>query len=260
MPALSRATGIAAVALVAVVGAGGILYLNSSGTGSSGGQQTPTPSPTRAPTAGPTAAPTLPPEIDTSSWKPFTSTVYGFPLGYPADWRVEQQATRQWRSTDGLDFASPVFDTFTSPEGDVAVSVWGVPVDPSLDPTIGQSWEDLEAWIEAFCQTTGNAPCAGIHDRVVPLCPDGDSECHTGAMIVPFRDNVAGYKGGDRGGVTTVVDGVDVTYWVVVSVWQPESYPSLAEFGGGTRLIQAFLQTMGAQLPTRGPVTHNDHP
>jgi len=33
MPAVTRATGIAAVALVAAVGAGGLLYLNSSGPG-----------------------------------------------------------------------------------------------------------------------------------------------------------------------------------------------------------------------------------
>ena len=42
MPAISRATGIAAVALVAVVGAGGLLFLNSKGPGGPGGSPTPT--------------------------------------------------------------------------------------------------------------------------------------------------------------------------------------------------------------------------
>lgn len=241
--------GVAAAAVVLAVILG-ISLLPGSGVGSD-----PTPQPTPEPTA-----PTVPPEIDTSSWNTFTSAVYGFTVGYPADWRLERRATRPWAVGDGLDFLSPALDTFSSPDGDVAVSVWGVPVDPSPDPTIPISWEDLEAWIETFCETTGNGPCTGIHDRVVPMCPDGDTECHTGAMIVPFQDNVAGYKGGDRGGVTIVVDGVEVTYWVVVSVWQPESFRSLARYGGGTRLIQAFLETMGAQMPSRGPVTHDNHP
>lgn len=58
MPALSRAAGIAAVVLVAIVGAGSIIYLNSSGSGSSGGQSRPIPTPTQAPTTEPTPAPT----------------------------------------------------------------------------------------------------------------------------------------------------------------------------------------------------------
>jgi hypothetical protein len=55
MPALSRATGVAIVAIVAVVGAGTLLYLNSrpGGVGSPG-----TPSPTATSTPTPTVAPT----------------------------------------------------------------------------------------------------------------------------------------------------------------------------------------------------------
>jgi len=257
MPALSRATGIAAVALVAVVGAGGLIYLNSGGFLVGGPTASTSP---MTPTVPPTAAPTVPPEIDTSSWNTFTSAVYGFTVGYPADWRLERRATRPWARGDGLDFSSPGVETFTSPEGDLAVSVWGVAVDPSPNPTTASSWEDFEAWIESFCTLTKNGPCTGIHDRVVPMCPDGDTECHTGAMIVPFTDNVAGFKGGDRGGITIVVDGAEVTYWVIVSVWQPESFPGLARYGGGTRLIQAFLESMGAQMPSRGPVDHSNHP
>ncbi len=63
MPALSRATGIAAVALVAVVGAGGLLYLNAKGPGGPGGSPTPTTAVTPAPSAAPTAAPTPAPTV-----------------------------------------------------------------------------------------------------------------------------------------------------------------------------------------------------
>jgi len=259
MPALSRATGLAAVALVAVVGAGGIFYLASAGAG--GGTPSPGPTSTPAPTVRPTVSRTIDPsELDTNLWTPYTSTVYGFPMGYPADWTLHARASRSWTPADGFDWSAPGLDTFSSPNGDIAVSVWGVAVDPNLDPSVASSWGQFEGWIETFCTQTGNEPCTGIHLRVVPMCPDSDTECHTGAMIVPFKDNVTGFKGGDRGGVTTVVDGEEVTYWIVVTVWQPESYSGLDRYGGGARLIQAFLESMGAQMPTRGPVDHSDHP
>lgn len=255
----------AGLAIVAVVGVG-VLAVNSRLPGP-GGPGTPAPSVTQPPSAAPTAAVTARPTattsldtLDPSSWTPYTSTVYGFTMGYPADWHVEQRATRPWTPSDGLGWESPGVDTFAAPEGDLAVSVWGVAVDLNPDPAIEMSWEDFEAWIETFCTSTKNGPCTGIHDRVVPMCPDGDTECHTGAMIVPFENSVAGFKGGDRGGVTVVVDGVEVTYWIIVSVWQPDSYPGLAQYGGGTRLIQAYLESMGAQMPSRGPVDHSNHP
>ena len=65
MPALSRASSIAAIALVAVVGVGGALYLlgGNGSTGFGGPAQAPTPPSTQAPTPAPTASPkTLPPD------------------------------------------------------------------------------------------------------------------------------------------------------------------------------------------------------
>jgi hypothetical protein len=57
MPALSRATGVAVVALVAVVGAGTLFYLNSKPDGGgSQGTPVPTATPTPAPTVASTAA------------------------------------------------------------------------------------------------------------------------------------------------------------------------------------------------------------
>jgi hypothetical protein len=61
MPALSRATGVAVVALVAVVGAGTLVYLNSKPDGgASQGTPLPTATPTPASTVAPTAAVILP--------------------------------------------------------------------------------------------------------------------------------------------------------------------------------------------------------
>ena len=58
MPALTRTTGIAAVALVAVVGAGGLLYLNAKGPAGPGGiASQPPASPSPTPTAAPTPKP-----------------------------------------------------------------------------------------------------------------------------------------------------------------------------------------------------------
>jgi hypothetical protein len=51
MPALTRTTGIAAVALVAVVGAGGFLYLNANSPSGPGGQPTASPAPSPTPTS-----------------------------------------------------------------------------------------------------------------------------------------------------------------------------------------------------------------
>lgn len=65
MPALTRTTGIAAVALVAVVGAGGLLFLNANGPGGPGGSITPTTAATTTPTptsASPTPTPASTPE------------------------------------------------------------------------------------------------------------------------------------------------------------------------------------------------------
>lgn len=63
MPALTRTTGIAAVALVAVVSAGGLLYLNAKGLGGPGGA---TSQPPASPSPMPTAASTPRPVTDGS--------------------------------------------------------------------------------------------------------------------------------------------------------------------------------------------------
>ena len=84
MPALSRATGIAAVALVAVVGAVALAYLNSS---SAGGQPTAPPS---TGTAAPSAAPATTPPLVVE----FSSPAFGYDARYPAGWTAAYGTTR----------------------------------------------------------------------------------------------------------------------------------------------------------------------
>jgi hypothetical protein len=61
MPALSRATGIAAVALVAAVGTAGLIYLNAGGPGAFGGPSTPAPTAQASPSNSPSQDATQPP-------------------------------------------------------------------------------------------------------------------------------------------------------------------------------------------------------
>lgn len=102
MPALNRASVVAAVVLVAVVGAGA-LYFNGLRDGGTGG--TPTPSP--APSAGTDL-------LDVSTWTPFTSQRYGFSAKYPPTFEAVPSQT-SWRMPDA---AGNMFDGF---RGDGAV-------------------------------------------------------------------------------------------------------------------------------------------
>jgi hypothetical protein len=56
MPVLSRATAVATVAVLAVVSAGGVIYVNSNRSGGPGGSPSAPPSPTQPPTTVPTAS------------------------------------------------------------------------------------------------------------------------------------------------------------------------------------------------------------
>lgn len=99
MPALSRTTSMAAVALVAAVAAGGVLYVNSSNPGP-GGTTKPTaaatPTPTAVPTAAPTAAPTVP-AVPAGELRPGTYVAWPLPAPHasvsltftvPSGWAV----------------------------------------------------------------------------------------------------------------------------------------------------------------------------
>ena len=125
--------------------------------------------------------------IDTSDWTTYTSDLYDLEVGHPPGW-TETPATRKWRlDKDGTEFLSPAHEAFRSPEGDVRVSVWAAPLDPS---TREETTDYLEAWVEDYCEATENIPCTGIDDRAVELCLE-KRDCHPG-LLVPFQERRPG--------------------------------------------------------------------
>jgi hypothetical protein len=165
-----------------------------------------------------------PSPIDTSSWTTYVSDRYGFSIGHPADWDVQP-------SEDTLTMADepdgPFFETFGAPDVNgntpVGVSAWSVAIDPGTT---------AEAWIASYCPLT-TSPCTGIEARTVPANVDG----HPGSLV-RFAVNTQAF---------VLVD--DRMY--VVAAWRPESDPTVAPYGGATRLLRGFLSTM--QLLPGGP-------
>ncbi len=192
------------------------------------------------PSAGePTAAP-----VDTTGWTTYVSDRYAFAIGHPPDWTV-QPADHGWTmEADAKDFASTGHEAFMSPSDDIRVSAWSV---PSNAP---ESIEAVEAWVEQYCQESANTSCADIRSRAVPLCNE-TRDCHPG-MLVPFENEVQAFFTG----------GTYQQQIVVLTVWRPESHPSVADYGGSRALLQAFLSTMDV-CPTRadqGPPGCDDAP
>ncbi len=238
MPALTRATGIAAVALVAVVGAGGLMYLTSNSPGGGGSESTAVP--TTAPTTAPTpAASEVAPGI--GAWTTYTSEVYGVTLGYPEDWSLNAPATREWQAGDELFGDSwPYADTFVSPgEGDASIglSVWEMPAGEGADL---DSVPGLKAWAETFCSDVGASSCEEFTERAVPMCLNAGGASCRGAILVPtagaqyafFMDWIS----------AMFTNSPDLVRVVVVA--REDSFPSAARYGGSVELLKAILKTM----------------
>ena len=159
MAGLERATVVAAVVLVAVVGAGGALFFTSGGPAPT---RTPAPSPTPAPTPTPTPAPTpaaseVAPGI--TGWTTYTSEVYGITFSYPDGWTLESAATRQWEGAAHRDDFFTYSDSFMNPEirdgNQIAMGVWQQPAGTGADIT---SRAGLAAWAQAnVCDETFDA-------------------------------------------------------------------------------------------------------
>ena len=177
----------------------------------------------------PSADPSVDP-LDTSLWETYESARYGFTIGHPGDWDVVP-ATRDWTfDADGRDgMISPAQEAFAYPGGSsgIRVSAWSVP------RALAEG--DLEAWVQAYCERTGNKPCTGIADRAVPICFESP-DCHPG-VLVPFDDDVQAF-------LTLDDMGAPVT---VVAVWWGESAPATAPYGGSRKLLEAFLKTMDSR-------------
>lgn len=226
MPALTRTTGIAAVALVAVVGAGGLLYLNTSGPGG-GGQPTPMPS------TKPSTPPTIP---STADWTSYQSEVYSFTISYPSDWTVFARAKRPWQPGDGGVEDAPNVDIFAGPGQSIAMSALKVPVG-----TWGDDGTDrgLAAWVHAFCKDEGNAWCDLIPAMSQFICirpenPDGT--CPKLALLLPTPDAQYAFT---RETFTSGVHRI-----IVVIVGRPDDDVAARKFGGSVNLLRAAMTTI----------------
>jgi hypothetical protein len=128
MPALSRATTLAALLVVAVIALGGAVYLIGPRPGTGGS----TPPPVTTP--GPTTTANL---LDVSTWTPFTSARYGFSARYPSSFSAVPSFT-SWRIPN---FTGNMFDGFGS-EGIVR---WLYGASMALPAEMTQ-----EAWLDAY--------------------------------------------------------------------------------------------------------------
>jgi hypothetical protein len=232
-PALA---GVTVIALLVV----GSLYWNGRPRDSAGGLPIVTASPwvsapgsaTTPPSQSTVPSATVNPLLDTSTWRPYTSEQYGFTIGHPSDWSV-QPADRAWNlETDAKDWESTAADSFeTSGAADglgVRLSSWSVPFQYANDETYEEVW----AWVQSYCEAAGST-CDSIRDLAVPLCIEV-RDCHPGLLVYgDGHDTQAFFSGGRYSG-----------QMVVVSIWRSDVDPAVAPYGGGRRLLEAFLSTM----------------
>jgi hypothetical protein len=172
---------------------------------------------TTEPRSSPQTTPTLTP-IDTSSWLPFVSEHYGFSITYPPDWEANQ-GRGDWTFPedtawpDGVEVSDWFF--LDDPEsGFVAASVWSVELEPGTS---------ADEWFGNYCAVEAT-PCDSDEPSVAASL-DG----HAG-RLVRASDPLAYFGIGDR--------------LYMLAVWQPEDHPSVERYGGGHRLLEAFLSTM----------------
>ena len=204
MPARFSPTTVAAVALVAVIGAGALIYLNLGNGNDVGGLATPTapgsPSAAPTPTAG-TAAATAPPSWPARpgipTWTAYTSEVYRITFGYPESWRVEAPATRAWQIGDASDFG-PFADVVISPDSDIAVWVFRMAAEPGADIS---SREGLGAFV---CEADASL-CQVISDAAEPMCL-GEDACLP-AVLVHGEGGIFAYFADTETRMVTVVYG-----------------------------------------------------
>jgi hypothetical protein len=163
LPAMNAYTRLAAAAVVAVVVAGGALYL----FGQRGGVGTPRPTavPTPVVTPSPPAAsavpaPTIP--LDVTTWTPFTTSLYGYTIAYPTGWQrspateiwAGQSSYDMWASTANAPWADK---TYFGPAG---ITMTGL-------ATVIPAGTSEEAWIDAYL-----APPVGETPTCIELAKD----------------------------------------------------------------------------------------
>ncbi|SOC55425.1 hypothetical protein SAMN05421879_10577 [Ornithinimicrobium cerasi] len=172
--------------------------------------------------AGPTTAVT-----DPSSWATYRSERYDLTVGYPPGWTVEP-AVRDWTWEQDARTPTPEgMEGFSSPEGDIFVTVFSVPFDQEKETR-----EDVLAWAQDYCEA-GTEPCTDLEDRALELCVE-KRDCHPG-LLVPFATDVqAFFTGGHYNGQL-----------VVASVWRNDSNITVQQrYGSFQTLLEGFLATM----------------
>jgi hypothetical protein len=220
--------GLAAAAVVIVVFIGFQLVGGPNVLGPSP-TESPPPRPTPQATDRPSAiAEPSPLPIYPTDWTTVVSTQYGFSIAHPPNWTYTP-ADHDWTVEDAP-FADGSTDLFTSPDGTVAVSVWSVLPETEL---INATRPVQEAWIEEYCRATNNEPCDTIPEQSLDLCIER-ADCHP-ALLTHFTNDVQAFLPGQADG----------DRMVIVAVWQADSDPAVAFYGGSQNLLEAFLRAFG---------------
>jgi hypothetical protein len=255
MPALTRATGIAAVALVATVSAGGLIYLNSNG--GPGGKPTPSPAGSAPQTAAPTSAstprPTQPAWLpdDPAFWTSYTSEIYGFTVSIPAGWSISDPADVPWEpglpTTESTNWADTFINDSATDGDDIALSFWQMPAPTGAD--LG-SWEGLQAAYLEQCTSNASpgASSCTVASPPIPLCV-GAQECKPAMILVLGTDAEAspdGFYGDPETGLITTF-----------SSWRYDSFPAAARYGGMIALVKDLLaQVVDIRDPSPSETPH----
>jgi len=261
MPALSRTTGIVAVALVVVIGVGAFVYFGSKGSnsvGAAGGTPAPSAAPTASLTAGPTAsvvaaASPKPSEVAPGipAWATYTSAVYGSTMAYPSDWSLHSPAEHKWKAGEpALPDAWPWADIFASPDGNdqIALWVWQVPAPAGADLT---SWAGLQHAFTDVCESPSFTTCTpagpGTSSPPAHLCV-GDQACGPALVLSMGAADESAPWG-------VVGDPVKQTI-TVFEMGRPDNWPGTAKYGGTTALLKSILTQVGVRSPQPGESPH----
>lgn len=233
---------LAAVALVAVVGTGGVLSFYGSWTGVPGG-----PTSTAPPTSSPAATPGrsfVAPGIP--GWTTSTSDVYeGFGLGYPLDWPVRVPATRAWMAgdrfpADGLPYADKFFSAETE-SSQIGLFFWAVPAGSADIDSV----EGLTAWAESFCNDVDALSCPEFAGQAAPMCANESGDCKP-AIIVPTSTIQYAFVPNWE---TLEFFGREYAKIRIVVVAREDAFAPAARYGGSMELLKAVLTTMSVWGP-----------
>jgi hypothetical protein len=249
MPALSRATAVAAVALVAVVGAGGLIYLNSRTPDDAGGATTsPAVAPTTTTTGAPPSASTPQPSFvapGITGWKTYTSPVYGYTISYPEDWSVANQATEKWQPGAAED--DPAWrDIFFNNLGDIAGVDNSMVFETAQSPAPARadlaSWNGLVAALTEMCAKPAKfLPDTCADEAVLGRLCMGSPGCLPVAFVDPKVDLPRAYFGDPETGI--------VTY---VRIGRVDGFPAGDRYGGTVKLLKLILGQLGVREPQPG--------